>query len=856
MKDVENITQTLKEIKYTTFSKYISDLLSAFNIPQLTIQRLISNGAKDAFKYPLNVYRRGSILWSPDIRDKNSFEKEVHKTPTSSRLFIAINDDLVICKDCVTEDVIEFIPEEIYNHIHFLSPLIFGIENEKDPYASIDFAELIGELFNQLCMDEENSKLNNSSVITDYLLSLIYFGVGHSLLNNKEIKSVVELSKLTDIRDFTSHIKAIFYAVFHNSKQGLLFEKLPFFDICRDSTLLIPRLNKKSFELSLKVMEYDLANIDTEILSSLIYKLVQEDTDVTIYGHSTSYQNVSKVLRPLFINEYEKQIEENATNVKELQRLRKQLLELTFFDPTNGPGCFLTSCLNSIVSLSSAIDKLIGEREKEKIRVNNFVGLVDNALSRNISQLSLWVSYLQYLRSTSNIQLSDLANTYQLINLYVDDQLATDWTSVCPNYGKTLLVGSPQFKGAKKLSSDEKNKMQVVFGVKSLGDSDYCSCWLYLAAKYISGTDSKCAMVLTNSICQGAQVPFVWTRIYNLSCEISFAYRSFKWRNSNKQSTGVSVIIVGISKQNQSAQNKYLYTGDTIIKTNVIGPYLVHSTSTIVEERSTPISKDLPPMHKGNMPYDNQNLLMSSIEKSLLIQAYPDAKVFIKKIVGSDELIKSKSRWCLWIPNSSLDNALKIPPIFERIEKVKKYRLEKRDLGARKLASRSHQFREFRSTLNQTLVIPSVSSENRPYIPIAFIGSDTIVSNLAFAIYECNPWIFGMISSRMHMVWIRTVCGSLETRPRYSSQLGYNTFPFPQISDEKRAELTSYVFDIINERENYCDINLGDLYSDLPQNLKMLHEYLDVCVDTCYQNVPFSNDVERIKHLFDMYEKY
>jgi hypothetical protein len=260
-------------------------------------------------------------------------------------------------------------------------------------------------------------------------------------------------------------------------------------------------------------------------------------------------------------------------------------------------------------------------------------------------------------------------------------------------------------------------------------------------------------------------------------------------------------------------------------------------------------------MIKGNMPYDDQNLLLSNIQKEELINNSPEALKFLKRIVGSDEFINDIERWCIWIPDEQLNDALRIPEIKERIDKVRVFRLSKSDKNAQQLAKRPHQFREFRSTTTQTLVIPSVSSENRPYVPIGFIGRNTVISNLAFAIYDCNPWIFGVISSRMHMAWVRTVCGSLETRIRYSSRLGYNTFPLPEISEDKKRQISLIVFDIIKERENYCGITLGDLYGALPERLKILHDYLDREIDSCYQIEPFASDMERIRLLLNMYSE-
>ena len=348
---------------------------------------------------------------------------------------------------------------------------------------------------------------------------------------------------------------------------------------------------------------------------------------------------------------------------------------------------------------------------------------------------------------------------------------------------------------------------------------------------------------------------FLWPRIYGLGCEIDFAYRSFKWKNSPKHSTGVSVIIVGLSSSAYQDQEKVLYADNQVIKTNVIGPYLVNSTKTIISKRTRPLSPQLPDMPKGNMPYDGQHLLLDKSTKDNMVEQSPEASKYLKRIVGSDEFINNIERWCLWIADADFDDAVKIPLVRERIDKVREFRLSKSDKNAQKLAQRPHQFREFRSSTQQTLVVPSVSSENRPYIPIGFIGKNTVVSNLAFAIYNCEPWVFGVVSSRIHMAWIRTVCGSHETRLRYSSRLGYNTFPLPFIDDDKKSKITSLVFDIISERENYCDRSLGSIYSDLPERLRLLHELLDKEVESCYQQEPFSSDAERIKLLLNMYDR-
>lgn len=855
MQNLQSISKSLEQIEFSNFTQYVTDLLTAFSISNSTIQRLTNNTEKNNTDKPIQVYRRAAIFNNRTNFNRHSLPNIEAKLSTLNRLIILINEEKVICKDSVTEEIIEFEPNEIHNHVRFFVPLIYGSTDEKELTSTLGFAELIGGLYNLLCMDEENNSLKNQDRIIDFILSLIYASFSKSITNDKEISKFFSLVFASKNFDYNQLTNDLLEAVYNNTRNNKFLKDVPSFRIYNYKRNSLPNISSKSFDVASQIFCYDLANVDSEILGSLIYKLTEDDEAPSIYGHYTSSLNVAKVLNPLFISNYEKQIEENRSNKKKLLELKSEILGLVFFDPTNGPGCFLTSAFNSVVNLIDSINDLINVKQEGEVQINQFVSLVDNNLALKLTHLTLWVSFIQYLSKGKTITNKDIEISFRNINIYQSNQLETDWKSVCPNKGRTIIIGSPIFKGAKKITAAEKVRMQKVFGTTSLADTDYSSCWLFKMANYIGGTTSQGALVITNSVCQGVQVPFIWERVYNTGCEILFAYRSFKWKNSTSQSTGVSVIIVGLVSASHQPKMKSLFAENKIISTNIIGPYLVNATKTIVIERTRPLTINLPLMQKGNMPYDDQNLLLTKQEKNSLVKINPAATDYLKKIVGSKEFIQNIERWCLWIPNEKLSDAKKIKEIAERIEKVKKYRQAKTDKSAIKLAARPHQFREFRSTMTQSLVVPSVSSENRPYIPIGFVGGDTIVSNLAFAIYNCEPWIFGLISSRIHMVWIRTVCGNLETRLRYSSGLGYNTFPFPQISEEKKAELSSLSFDIISAREMYSEMSLGDLYNDLPENLRILHDYLDKSVDSCYQARPFESDTERIKLLFDLYEQ-
>ena len=275
----------------------------------------------------------------------------------------------------------------------------------------------------------------------------------------------------------------------------------------------------------------------------------------------------------------------------------------------------------------------------------------------------------------------------------------------------------------------------------------------------------------------------------------------------------------------------------------------------VQKENKGPISKVLPKMLKGNMPY-GKGLLLSQREKDELLKDYPTAKPFLKRVVGSHEFIHGEERWCLWISDEQLQDAEKIPPIKERIESVKKARLQG-DKSAQKLASRAHQFRERNMPEKYTLVIPSVSSENRVYMRIGYVNKNTVVTNLAFAIYDAEPWVFGLISSKMHNLWIRTVCGGLETRLRYSNVLGYNTFPVPDLSDEQKQNITEAALGILVERENNSEMSLMEMYNidTMPSGLQYAHKILDEVVERCYKVDGFLNDQERLDEMFIIYKE-
>jgi hypothetical protein len=401
----------------------------------------------------------------------------------------------------------------------------------------------------------------------------------------------------------------------------------------------------------------------------------------------------------------------------------------------------------------------------------------------------------------------------------------------------------------------QKADMKFVFtNLKGFNNLDYISCWFKKGSDFIINSNSKYAFVTTNSISQGEQVALLWPTLLKDSLEIQFVHQSFKWTNNAKGNAGVTVAIIGIG--NELLKNKIILKDRLSHSVKNINPYLVSGSNSFIQKRNKPVSF-LPMMPKGNMPYDKGFLLFNKKEKEELLFSYPSSKKFIRNLIGSKEFINGIERYCLWIHNSDLDEALKIKPILDRTNSVKEIRLQSSDKGAHKLANRPHQFREINETSTQSLVIPSVSSERREYIPIGYVGSDTIITNLAFVIYNSKPHNLGIITSRMHMTWMRAVAGRLKSDYRYSSTLVYNTFPFPPISTQRKNEITQATFRILEEREKHPEKTLAQLYDPdkMPEGLREAHRQNDEIIEKCYRSTPFKSDEERLEYLFKLYEK-
>lgn len=604
--------------------------------------------------------------------------------------------------------------------------------------------------------------------------------------------------------------------------------------------------------------------INPDIFGSMIQAVVHSDQRGALGMHYTSVTNIMKVIEPLFLNVLYKELKKAGTSKTKLKKLLTRLRNIRIFDPACGSGNFLIIAYKELCRLEIEIIKSLQGPQKSfnfmsNIKLSQFYGIEIDDFAHETAKLSLWLAEHQMNMAFQEV-FGESKPTLPLTdggNIVCGNATRIDWEEVChKDEGHEIyILGNPPYLGSAMQSKGQKADLAQVFaGIKNYKNIDYIGCWFLLGAKYIHQDNAQMAFVTTNSISQGEQVAILWPQIFSLGLEIGFAHQSFKWTNNAKGNAGVTCAIIGIRNKNKN--QKLLFNNNISHMVKNINAYLTKGQNSIVLKRRLPLSA-LPLMTYGNKAVDGGNLILSVNDRKTLLADYPQSNILARPFIGSSEYIRGLERYCLWIKDDHLPLAQSIPPIKERIKKVKEMRLASKDEGANKMASRSHQFREMKCAKEQLIIIPSVSSERREYIPIGFLDSNTVISNLAFAIYDPPTYIFAVISSRLHMTWVRAVAGRLETRIRYSSALCYNTFPFPDISEKQKTALEDYVFAVLDEREQHPEKTMAQLYDPdkMPDDLRQAHHAMDLAVEQCYRTKPFTSDEERLEYLFKLYEE-
>ncbi|MCI2808524.1 class I SAM-dependent DNA methyltransferase [Eoetvoesiella caeni] len=656
----------------------------------------------------------------------------------------------------------------------------------------------------------------------------------------------------------------------------------------------VPRFSRIARSYLLHVGGLEWTKINPDIFGSMIQAIAEDEERGELGMHYTSVPNILKVLNPLFLDDLRAKLEEAGDNPRTLLNLRKRIARIRVFDPACGSGNFLVIAYKEMRAIEAEINKRRGETDRASdIPVTNFRGIELRDFPAEIARLALVITEYQcdVLHRGQRLALAEFLPLRNENWITCGNALRLDWLSICPptgtgvkvkaddlfgspldqaeidfenEGGETYICGNPPYLGSKWQSAAQKADLGALFDgrVKNWKSLDYVAGWFLKAADYGTHTSSSAAFVATNSICQGQQVPTLWPEIFGTGNTIVFAHTSFKWANLASHNAGVTVVIVGISTMPGLTRRLYSIrdgSHESVECKHVdnINAYLVAALNIEVQPAARP-QNGLTPMQFGNHPYYGAALIFSNDEARSIVAGSPEAARFVRPFYGSKEFIDAAPRACLWIADQEAEAALAIPVIARRVEDVARARrAATKDASARKLADTPWRFREQTMGKRHALIVPRVSSENRPYLPIGLLEPHCVVQEKAFALYDAPLWNLALIASRLHWVWIGTVCVRMRTDFSYSNTLGWNTFPVPTLTEKNKADLTRCAEDILLAREHHFPATIADLYSpdNMPADLRAAHDRNDEVLERIYIGRRFKNDTERLEKLFDLYTK-
>ncbi len=800
--------------------------------------------------------------------------------------------DLPLWRNPANVDQIAFELPHLHEHVKDFAFFIgqrthkFG---EEDP-ANLKAAELMAQLHDAVA----ESKYEKHAV-ERLLVRLLFclFAEDTGILDPNQFALFIENKTRSDGTDLGERLNALFDVLntpesdrspnldedlnaFRYINGELFAERLPFAAFTRVMRTQL-----------LRACDFDWSRISPAIFGSLFQGIMDPKERRQIGGHYTTERDILKVIRPLFLDEFRAEFKtvmedrRKAHRDRRLHEFWERMSGLRFLDPACGCGNFLVVAYRELRELEiEVINALYGsegggkfqelisgeEAKLSQVDVHQFYGIEIGEWPARIAETALWLTDHQM-----NSQLSvATGNFYQRIPLRAAphircaNALRMDWNDLLPARECSFVLGNPPFVGAKYQSAVQRSDVRLVAGrVKNSGLLDYVTMWYFRAVEYIQKTSIRCAFVSTNSISQGEQVGILWEELFRRGAKIHFAHQTFAWQSEAKGMAHVHVVIVGFGLREAAEKKIFEYgelRGEPITRAaNNINPYLVEGPDVIITNRSTPIC-DVPEIGIGNKPIDGGFYLLTDEEKARFLKEEPGAEKFFRPWIGSDEFLNGYQRWCLWLGDANPAELARLPECRKRIEKVKEYREKSESEPTRKLASTPRRFHVENFPDDEYLVIPEVSSERRNYVPIAYLPPSTICSNLVKIIPNATRYHLGILSSAMHMAWVRQVAGRLESRYRYSAKLVYNNYPWPQkptAANRKKVEACAQR--ILDVRKGFLDglSTLADLYDPLtmPEDLLKAHRALDRAVDLCYRKEKFESDRERVEFLFDLYEQ-
>jgi hypothetical protein len=877
--------------------------LQAFGNKETTLKRLRSGAS--------NKSDLGGVLQTTNIHIAIAAAGEVTKTlgalkasPATARakakFVLATDGETFEAEDLASGETVASAYAEFPDHFGFFLPLagITTVKQVRESSFDIRATSRLNRLYVELLKDNpEWGTAARRHDMNHFMARLIFcfFAEDTDIFNGTGLfTTTIAQMSARDSSDTHQVIGALFQAM-NTPIKDRAAAKLPrWADVFPyvngglfSGSLDVPRFSRIARPYLLHIGGLDWTKINPDIFGSMIQAVAEDEERGALGMHYTSVPNILKVLNPLFLDDLRAGLVEAGNNSRILLNLRRRMARIRVFDPACGSGNFLVIAYKEMRAIEAEINKRRGEPDRRsEIPLTNFRGIELRDFPAEIARLALIIAEFQcdVLYRGQKEALAEFLPLDAENWITCGNALRLDWLSICPptgtsvkhhaddlfhtpldqaqidfenEGGETYICSNPPYLGSRWRDREQQADLAALFSGRapSFKDLDYVAAWYLKAADYIHLVPSaESALVATKSICQGEQVAMLWPLVFSQGLEISFAHRPFHWSNLASSNAGVTVVIVGIAPTRSG--KKIIYDQDEKRYVDNVGPYLIPMDNVIVEKSSRPIN-GLPRMDYGNKPTDGGNLILDREEKDSLVRAFPQTNKFIKAYIGSSEFIGGIPRFCLWIEDRDVNEARLIPELRTRFENVRRLRSESEGSQANANAGTPHRFVFAPHREGSALIVPRVSSERRPYLPTGLVDDSTVVSDRAAVIYNPDTWLFSIVASRMHLVWIATVCVRMRMDFSYSNTLGWNTFPIPTLTEKNKADLTRGAEDILLAREAHFPATIADLYDPekIPADLREAHERNDGVLERIYIGRQFRNDTERLERLFELYTK-
>lgn len=820
----------------------------------------------------IDLFWKGTLLVEHKSKGKNldkAFEQATDYFPGLKEhelpKYILVSDfDKIKLFDLDERTEHEFHVSELYKNVKLFG-FIAGYQKrtfkEEDP-VNIKAAELMGKLHDQL--EEFGYEGHHLEV---YLVRLLFilFADDTSIFEKDTFKEFLDQKTNDDGSDLGA-LMALFFQVLNTPKEKRLknlddhLNQFPYVNgKLFEEMIPIASFNSKMRSILLEASGLDWGKISPAIFGSLFQSVMNPEERRNLGAHYTSEKNIFKLIKPLFLDELREEFEKVKSNSKKLKEFHYKLSTLKFLDPACGSGNFLIITYRELRLLEIEILRALFKHGEQVLDVSSilwldvdqFFGIEYDEFASKIAEVAMWL-----IDHQMNMRVSEEFGQYfarlplkKAAKIVQGNSLRINWEDVIPKNELSYIIGNPPFIGERYQSKEQRTDLELVFGKKI--KLDYVGAWYYLASKYIQDTAIKVGFVSTNSVMQGEQVVLLWKPIFlDLKCNIHFAHTTFKWNNEAKGKAAVFCVIVGFANfdiKNKSLFNYVAVNGEpTEIKAKNINPYLVDAETAFIERISNPIN-NVNNLQRGSDANDRGNLLFTKEEKDNFIRLEPNSEKYFRRTYGAKEFINNLKRYTLWLENIVPDELRKLSYVLERVQNIKEYR------------ESPHLFGSIRKPKNDYLFVPQMSSAIREYIPIGFLKKGTIPLGPHFFLDNAKMYDFGILTSKMHMTWVKYTCGRLKSDYRYSNSIVYNNFPWAkEVNEKNKSKVEVKAQKVLDIRAEFPKSSLADLYHPLtmPPKLAKAHQELDKAVDLCYRPQAFANENTRIEYLFDLYNQY